>query len=82
MLKSLVLALIKAYRMSAGWRRWIFPPLCRFHPTCSSYMYEAVERHGVAAGTWLGFKRLLRCHPLNPGGLDPVPDHPSPVHQS
>ena len=48
---------------------------CRFEPTCSVYAYEAVERFGVARGTWLTLKRLLRCHPLSRTfGYDPVPD--------
>jgi putative membrane protein insertion efficiency factor len=52
---------------------------CRFVPTCSVYAYEAVERFGVAHGTWLTVKRLLRCHPLSGKfGYDPVPDAPPP----
>ena len=59
-----------------GYKRFISPLLpsaCRFHPTCSEYMREAVEIHGVARGVWLGLKRLVRCQPFCKGGYDPVP---------
>jgi putative membrane protein insertion efficiency factor len=57
------------------YKRWISPMLpaaCRFSPTCSEYMMEAVEKHGVARGVWMGLKRLGRCHPFHQGGFDPV----------
>lgn len=50
----------------------MLPSACRFYPTCSEYMMEAVERHGTARGVWMGLKRLSRCHPFHPGGVDPV----------
>lgn len=65
----LILALL------SGYKRWLSPFLpsaCRFHPTCSEYMMQAVGKYGPAKGVWLGLRRLSRCHPWNPGGLDPV----------
>ena len=63
------------------YQRWLSRPLhalvpgsgCRFHPTCSAYALEALERHGAFWGSYLAVRRVLRCHPWNPGGLDPVP---------
>ncbi len=47
---------------------------CRFYPSCSQYSYEAIDRHGLIAGMWLGTKRMVKCHPFHPGGFDPVPE--------
>lgn len=50
----------------------LLPSACRFHPTCSEYMREAVERYGAARGVWMGLRRLAKCHPFHAGGFDPV----------
>lgn len=50
----------------------MLPPSCRFHPSCSSYAIEAIERYGIVKGGWKTSGRLLRCHPWHPGGYDPV----------
>jgi putative membrane protein insertion efficiency factor len=66
--------------MLVGYKRFVSPLLpsaCRFHPTCSEYMREAVEVWGVRRGLWLGLKRLGRCQPFCKGGLDPVPRPPA-----
>ena len=70
-MKKLIKGLIRGYQLA------ISPFLgqrCRFYPSCSEYTMEAVDRHGVARGLWLGVKRVSRCHPWHPGGVDPVPD--------
>ncbi|TFG79368.1 MAG: membrane protein insertion efficiency factor YidD [Chrysiogenales bacterium] len=70
-MKKALLLLIKIYKMTLS-------PLlgrhCRFLPTCSTYTYEAVEKHGALLGVFLGLKRILKCHPFHAGGHDPVPE--------
>ena len=71
MIRWLLVLLVKLYRLILS---PVLPRACRFHPSCSAYALVALERHGAARGTYLTVKRLLRCHPFHPGGLDPVPE--------
>ena len=73
-----LVALVNVYR------RWIspfLPPSCRFYPSCSAYAVEALTVHGALRGSWLALRRLLRCGPWHPGGLDPVPPRHLPDPQ-
>lgn len=67
--KFVALQVLRGYKWAIS---PLFPPACRFVPTCSEYAMEAVERHGVLRGGWMGLTRLLRCHPFARGGYDPV----------
>jgi uncharacterized protein len=67
--KFVVLRLLRAYKWAIS---PMFPPSCRYVPTCSEYAMEAVERYGAGRGGWMAAWRLLRCHPFAHGGYDPV----------
>jgi putative membrane protein insertion efficiency factor len=69
-MKRLLLGLVRFYQYLIS---PLLGPRCRFHPSCSHYAVEALERHGALRGSWLALRRLLRCHPWHPGGYDPVP---------
>ncbi len=69
-MKQVLLALIRGYRKFIS---PLFPPSCRFTPTCSAYAAEAISKHGAWKGGWLALWRILRCNPFCKGGYDPVP---------
>ncbi len=62
--------LIRLYQVVIG---PALPPSCRFYPSCSTYALQALAKHGFLRGSWLAARRLMRCHPFHPGGVDPVP---------
>jgi len=70
-MRHLLMGIIRIYQLALS---PLLGPRCRFHPSCSCYAHTAIERHGALRGSWLGAKRLLRCHPFSPGGYDPVPE--------
>ncbi|AJH78713.1 MULTISPECIES: membrane protein insertion efficiency factor YidD [Heyndrickxia] len=71
MLKFIFIKLIRLYQLAIS---PLFPPSCRFQPTCSNYGLEAVKRFGALRGGYLAIRRILKCHPFHAGGYDPVPD--------
>jgi putative membrane protein insertion efficiency factor len=70
--RKLLMWMIRGYQLGIS---PMLGPRCRFYPSCSCYAHTAIERYGVLRGGWLGFRRLLRCHPFREGGYDPVPDN-------
>lgn len=70
MMKTVVKAPVIFYRKFISPLK---PPTCRFYPTCSQYALESLEIHGAWKGSWLAVKRICKCHPFHPGGIDPVP---------
>ena len=75
MARQLLILIVRFYR---GVVSPLTPPSCRFHPTCSAYALEALERHGALRGGWLSLRRILRCHPWGGHGFDPVPLNVAP----
>ncbi|MBF0378833.1 MAG: membrane protein insertion efficiency factor YidD [Desulfamplus sp.] len=69
-MKWIILTLIKLYQYIVS---PMIGPVCRFYPSCSQYAFEAVSKYGCLKGSFLAIKRLLKCHPFNQGGFDPVP---------
>ena len=69
-MKKILILLIKFYQKFIS---PMFPAKCRFYPTCSQYTLEAIKEHGAIKGTYLGIKRILKCHPFHEGGYDPIP---------
>jgi putative membrane protein insertion efficiency factor len=69
-MRFIAIALITAYQKLLS---PMLPRSCRFYPSCSEYAKQAIQKYGVVRGGWLALKRIARCHPGNPGGLDPVP---------
>lgn len=78
MLKRFILGMIRLYQKTLSFDHGIIGKIfgerfCRFYPTCSQYTFEAIEKNGIVRGSLLGLKRVVRCHPWNDGGYDPVP---------
>lgn len=69
LMQAFLLRFIKMYQTVTAW----LPHRCRFYPSCSTYMKQAIERHGLFQGVLFGSQRLCRCHPFHEGGIDPVP---------
>lgn len=77
LLKKLLIGLVRFYQLFISPLK---PPSCRFYPTCSSYAIEALKIHGPIKGLWLTLRRVGKCHPLHPGGVDLVPEKKCDCH--
>ncbi|MCO6017172.1 MULTISPECIES: membrane protein insertion efficiency factor YidD [Carnobacterium] len=77
MLKKILIGFVQFYQKFIS---PMFPPSCRYTPTCSSYMIQSIERFGAIKGTGMGIWRILRCHPFVKGGYDPVPEKKNHHH--
>lgn len=71
MIRAALVLLVRVYQRLVS---PLLPPACRFYPSCSAYAVTALQRHGAVKGSWLTVRRLCRCHPFHPGGVDPVPE--------
>jgi len=77
MAKKIIIGFVRAYQIVIS---PLFGASCRFHPTCSHYMMDAIDRFGVMRGGWLGLRRISHCHPWHEGGIDPVPEIEKHTH--
>lgn len=68
-MQAVLIAALRGYKLFIS---PFLPSACRYYPTCSEYMLEAIKKHGTVRGVWMGLKRLGRCHPFHAGGYDPV----------
>jgi uncharacterized protein len=68
-MRKLIVAILRLYKLALS---PLLPSACRYYPSCSEYMRQAVEKYGPVRGLWMGIKRVARCHPFHQGGLDPV----------
>lgn len=71
-MKKIIISTVRGYQKVIS---PLFPPSCRYYPSCSTYMVQAVEKHGAAKGSLMGTARIFRCNPFFKSGRDPVPDH-------
>jgi len=78
-IRAALLFVIRLYQMTLS---RLIGPSCRFEPSCSNYTATCIERFGALRGSWLGIKRIGRCHPLNPGGFDPPPQPHQHSHEA